>query len=235
MKEINKEDFLAIEQIRPKCIKMQNDSILTRPSGSILDRDQSVEKQDDDSQQRASAPNPTLAAPIPKRGTKKVDVVKLVTALPFDLPFKCQQPGCDASFATHVKLGGHMSRAHPSKSENYNEKVRKSQNRETERVCRRLAESFFVKYSQEKPEKHRHILTKIKVLIMKQRGDFVTMQLETAKLLAQKHKNKDKPKAALPDAYYLDLLEQLVSGMHGTGRKFTMLFSKDESDDEKKK
>ena len=127
-----------------------------------------------------------------------------------------------------------MSRCHPGKSDIYNEKVRKSQNRETERECRRLAEVFFVKYSEEKPEKHRHILTKIKVLIMEQRGDFVTMQLETAKLLATKNKNKDKPKVALPEAYYLELLEQLVSGMHGTGRKFTMLFNKDESGDEKR-
>ena len=91
-----------------------------------------------------------------------------------------------------------MSRVHPGKSDVYNEKVRKSQNRETERECRRLAEVFFRKYSEEEPGKHRHILTKIKVLIMEQRGNFVTTQLEKAKLLASKNKNKDKPKAALP-------------------------------------
>ena len=82
-----------------------------------------------------------------------------------------------------------MSRVHPGMSDGYNEKMRKSQNRETERECRRLAEAFFVKYSKEKPEKHLHILTKIKLLIMEQRGDFVTIQLEMARVQATKKVN----------------------------------------------
>ena len=90
MKEINKEDFLAIELIRPKCINIQNDTVPTRPSGSLLDQDQPVEKQDENSPRRASAPNPSLEALTPELGTENIDVVQLVTALPVeDLPFKC--------------------------------------------------------------------------------------------------------------------------------------------------
>ena len=75
-----------------------------------------------------------------------------------------------------------MSRMHPGMSDAYNEKMRKAQNRETERDCRRLAKAFFAKYSKEGPEKHRQYLTKIKLLIMQQRGDFVAVQLEMVKV-----------------------------------------------------
>ena len=66
---------------------------------------------------------------------------------------------------------------------------------------------------------------------MEQRGDFVAIQIEMAKVQASKKVDKDNPKAALPEGYYLELLGQLVSGMHGLGRKFTKLFSKEESGD----
>ena len=90
MKEINKEDFLAIELISPKCINIQNDTVPTRPSGSLLDQDQPVEKQDENSPRRASAPNPSLEALTPELGTENIDVVQFVTDLPVeDLPFKC--------------------------------------------------------------------------------------------------------------------------------------------------
>ena len=90
MKEVNKEDFLAIELISPKCIQMRNDTVPTRPSESLLNQDQPVEKQDEDAARRASDPNPSLEALIPEPSTENADAVKLVTTMPEeDLPFKC--------------------------------------------------------------------------------------------------------------------------------------------------
>ena len=73
---------------------------------------------------------------------------------------KCRY--CDKKFDRQVQLGGHASKAHPGKSDNYARKMAIFKERAHERETRVKASEWFVKTTGLCPKKNRALITKIK-------------------------------------------------------------------------
>ena len=58
-------------------------------------------------------------------------------------PFACDIDGCTRRFKLYTQLGGHKSKAHPKQSKIYNDKMKRRQEREGERVYLKLAKELF--------------------------------------------------------------------------------------------
>lgn len=69
---------------------------------------------------------------------------------------------CSKVFSASNKLGGHVSKSHPGKSDQYQRKQERRKEREIERLMLKKAKEIFREVTSQDPKKHRGRITLVK-------------------------------------------------------------------------
>ena len=77
-----------------------------------------------------------------------------------EYPYKCRY--CDRCFKKSVSLGGHISKAHNGKSDNYKKKMEIRESRNSDREFLAQAKIVFKEQTGMNPKEYRNVITRIK-------------------------------------------------------------------------